>query len=1157
MTQASDAVWLPVLPSMKDFGPALIKGAGSEADKAGDSVGKRFGKGLAAGAAVAAGAVAAAGGALYKVGAVFDDVTDTIRTQTGASGQALDGLVASAKNVGATVPVEFEKIGPVVAGLNQRLGLSGETLEKVSSQYLQAGRILGEDVDINATTAAFSAFGIEGASVEGAMDSLFRVAQSTGIGMNQLAGIVQTAAPAMQNLGFSFDETAALAGTLDKAGLNTQQVMNSMSKGLVTLAKDGEKPQEAFRRTVDEIQGFIAAGDTAGAIDLASKVFGTKGATQFIGALQSGKVNLDELAAAAAGSGDTILGVGQETADFAEQWQLFKNRVLVWLEPLGSRVFGALGTAMGEVNGAVMAFVGAWQSSEADITSSGLPGFFERVAQGIQGVMDLLVHGDFTTKFRTAFGVEEDAPIVGFLLGLRDTFLEVAKVVGPTLGVLGQTFGPLIPQIVQLVTAFSPLGLIMKALAPVLPQIAVLLGDIAVALGDALAQVLPVVVDLMGQLVGTLSGAFVQILPVVTQLVGFLASWLAKVIPMFAGILAAVMPLLVALVTALIPIITHLISSILPPLMDLLMQWADLVVPIVETLLGMLIPAIQFLMPIVTFAFGVIAEVVKVALGIVISVLSGVIGFIKDGVAPVFTWLYENVIKPAWEGISAAISWAWENVITPVFNAIKWYIDNVLAPVINWLWNNVVKPAFDGIGAAIAWVWDNVISPALTGFQWYLDNILGPAINWLWQNVIKPAFDGIGSTIQWVWDNVIKPVFDFLADAIQNKVPAAFEEGKKFIDTIWKGIQDIVKEPVKFVVNTVLNDGLFAAINGVKDFLGIGGDKLHIALPPGFAGGGYTGSGGKYQPAGIVHAGEFVFTKEQTTRAGVGNLYAMARALNGYAQGGLVDPLRGGLIVTQGYNRKHKGIDYAASVGTPVFAANTGVVSWAGPGAQSPGVWGGNEIHVLGKGIETWYAHLSQIGVKLGEMVRAGQQIGLSGNTGISSGPHLHFGVFQGGWPNDLDPGAFLSGKQASGGVFNPVAGIIDGLMRQFREVFPQGGLFVDLVGGFAKHVLDMASDAVMNLLGAQSDGSATGATSLYDSGGVLHPGLTAVLNNSRKPEAVLTSRQWADIHELARREARRDRVGVNIGSVHVRDENEMVRLLRNSERDAQTVYGF
>lgn len=53
-----------------------------------------------------------------------------------------------------------------------------------------------------------------------------------------------------------------------------------------------------------------------------------------------------------------------------------------------------------------------------------------------------------------------------------------------------------------------------------------------------------------------------------------------------------------------------------------------------------------------------------------------------------------------------------------------------------------------------------------------------------------------------------------------------------------------------------------------------------------YDGGGFTGAGGKYDPAGVVHKGEFVFTKEATERIGVENLYGMMR---GYGSGGLVD----------------------------------------------------------------------------------------------------------------------------------------------------------------------------------------------------------------------------------------------------------------------------
>ena len=301
---------------------------------------------IAAGAAAVVAGVAATGKALYDVGATFDDVEDTIRVGTGATGEALDGMVEVARNVGSTVPVEFDKIGPAVADLNTRLGLTGSTLETVASQVLAAGEMLGEDVDINGVTGAFSAFQLQADQIPGSLDHVFRVSQATGIGFNDLTKTIEAQAPALQALGFGFEDTANMIGLLDRAGINADAVMAGMSKGLVTLAKDGEEPVEAFDRIVGEIGSFIDAGDKAAALDLASQVFGTRGATQFVGAIESGALALDAMSASGLMSGDTILGLADDTYDFAEQWQLFKNNVLIAIEPIAARVFGAIGDAM-------------------------------------------------------------------------------------------------------------------------------------------------------------------------------------------------------------------------------------------------------------------------------------------------------------------------------------------------------------------------------------------------------------------------------------------------------------------------------------------------------------------------------------------------------------------------------------------------------------------------------------------------------------------------------------------------------------------------------------------------------------------------------------------------------------------------------------------
>ena len=102
------------------------------------------------------------------------------------------------------------------------------------------------------------------------------------------------------------------------------------------------------------------------------------------------------------------------------------------------------------------------------------------------------------------------------------------------------------------------------------------------------------------------------------------------------------------------------------------------------------------------------------------------------------------------------------------------------------------------------------------------------------------------------------------------------------------------------------------------------------------------------------------------------------------------------------WGRMHEGIDIAVNTGTPVKAAECGVVTFAGDGGAY-----GNFIKIdHGNGVVTAYAHLSAIEVKEGQTVTEDTQIALSGNTGRSTGPHLHFEVIKDGTP--LNPDLYL-----------------------------------------------------------------------------------------------------------------------------------------------------
>jgi len=94
--------------------------------------------------------------------------------------------------------------------------------------------------------------------------------------------------------------------------------------------------------------------------------------------------------------------------------------------------------------------------------------------------------------------------------------------------------------------------------------------------------------------------------------------------------------------------------------------------------------------------------------------------------------------------------------------------------------------------------------------------------------------------------------------------------------------------------------------------------------------------------------------------------------------------------ITQYYSWRHTGLDIAAPIGTPIYAAEAGTVETVG---WNRGGYGNQIIINHGNGRKTRYAHLSRFAVKTGQSVSKGQYIAAMGSTGRSTGPHLHFEV--------------------------------------------------------------------------------------------------------------------------------------------------------------------
>ena len=367
------------------------------------------------------------------------------------------------------------------------------------------------------------------------------------------------------------------------------------------------------------------------------------------------------------------------------------------------------------------------------------------------------------------------------------------------------------------------------------------------------------------------------------QVLGDIFMWLYEnvVKPIWTGIMIAITVVAAVIYTiiqgliwlfqnVLAPVFTWLYETIIKPIWDGIQAAIQFVIDVIKLEIDGWIAIFQnVLAPVFTWLYETIIKPIWVgiqaAIQIAVSIITGIINALtwmfQNIFAPMFTWLYDTIIKPVWDLIQAAIKavWDWmQNILFPGIQAVL----NAIGQVFQWLYDVFIKPVWDLIQAAIKAVWDWMSNTLIPGVKAVLDT-LGGAFQWVYDTIIKPVWDGIQNTIKTVWDFVHDKVLDPMINFLKDTFTKAWESTADGIGKIWEGLKKLVAAPIKFVVGTVINDTFIEGYNKLNDFWG-GGDlsKIDISGLNGYATGGYTGRGNKYDVAGVVHADEYVIRKE-------------------------------------------------------------------------------------------------------------------------------------------------------------------------------------------------------------------------------------------------------------------------------------------------------
>lgn len=478
-----------------------------------------------------------------------------------------------------------------------------------------------------------------------------------------------------------------------------------------------------------------------------------------------------------------------------------------------------------------------------------------RVGAAIRGLGALLGKGDFTKNLKDAFGWDEDAPIVGVLLNVRNAFIKTKKAAGVFVkGFKGQFVGgdtgiankwvssiwdagkkirEVFDGIKQglgnvdlgnVLAIFSPLGTVLKGALPALAQTGGALKDVGKALGGALVKIMPTVVRSFVSLAATLGGALSTVLPPLVKIIGRLAE--------------TVFPAVAKIINDLLPVLTDMANNAVKALVDAFKS----LTPFLETAAEMIGKFVGFLADhpglMETVAKGILVvvgalkafRIIMAAVNIVTSanpimlivialaalavalvtaykksetfrkIVDGVFGGIKAG-AKAFAKFITKTIPDAFRKVVDWVKSNWKKAVflNPVTAAVALLIKNrdkikaIFSALVSWM-----KGAFKKGWSAVKSVFLLPVQGALSVIR----AVFGK---------VKSAFTGLKSWVSGTWKKGWSKVSEWMSGAVRNGrektgtalagVKDRFGKVKTWLGTTWKSgwskAKDWISNPIQ------------------------------------------------------------------------------------------------------------------------------------------------------------------------------------------------------------------------------------------------------------------------------------------------------------------------------------------------------------------------
>jgi len=267
----------------------------------------------------------------------IDEGYDTIIKKTGATGQSLEELQSVADSVFGALPVEMSDTGAAVGEINTRFAATGDELESLTAYFLKYAEVNDTQVagSVRNVSGIMKAFQEDTKNTGKVLDTLTDVGQRTGKDLSSLESELLSNSATFKELGLDIRQSAELLGQFEANGIDTSTALAGLKKAQQEATADGKSMTEALGETIERIKG---AKDETDALQIATDLFGKKGAAAMTQAIREQRFSLDDLTAGYDDMRDVVSETFEATQDAPDKAKVALNNLKLELAQLGEAV---------------------------------------------------------------------------------------------------------------------------------------------------------------------------------------------------------------------------------------------------------------------------------------------------------------------------------------------------------------------------------------------------------------------------------------------------------------------------------------------------------------------------------------------------------------------------------------------------------------------------------------------------------------------------------------------------------------------------------------------------------------------------------------------------------------------------------------------------